>query len=112
MSYLGTVATKWLAENKQFLGSRDGLPGDFHREVLFNSIQNGSRVAIQAPRGSLLEGRAVMRGPAGWVLNLGGSHGTPGIASESNTIWVSGASQTLGIGKQKRSTGAQVCFKS
>jgi hypothetical protein len=29
-------------------------------------------------------GRAVMKGPAGWVLNMGGRHGTPGIASDDN----------------------------
>ena len=25
-----------------------------------------------------------MRGPAGWVLNMGGKHGTPAIASPDN----------------------------
>lgn len=31
-------------------------------------------------------GRAVMRGPAGWVLNMGGPHGTPGIATPDNIV--------------------------
>jgi hypothetical protein len=30
-----------------------------------------------------------MRGPHGWVLNLGGAHGTPGIADERNIVKVS-----------------------
>lgn len=35
-------------------------------------------------------GRAVMRGPAGWVLNMGGAHGTPAIATPDNVTKVSG----------------------
>jgi len=31
-------------------------------------------------------GRAVMKGPVGWVLNMGGRYGTPGIADERNTV--------------------------
>ena len=27
-------------------------------------------------------GRAVLRGPCGWVLNMGGPHGTPAVATE------------------------------
>jgi hypothetical protein len=30
-----------------------------------------------------------MRGPAGWVLNLGGAHGTPGIATPENVVRIS-----------------------
>jgi hypothetical protein len=58
--------------------------------TLFETIRAGSRVVIATPHGSLLKGRAVMRGPFGWVLNLGGRHGTPGIASESNVVRVTG----------------------
>jgi hypothetical protein len=63
-----------------------GLPSPFEREILFNKIQHGDFVTIVTPHGSTRKGRAVMRGPAGWVLNLGGAHGTPGIASEDNVI--------------------------
>ena len=31
-------------------------------------------------------GRAMMPGPAGWVLNLGGAHGTPGIVDRENFV--------------------------
>ena len=83
-------AQKWLKKNKNAFGTHSGLPDYFHRKNLFDFITNGSQVAIQTPHGSLLQGRAVMKGPAGWVLNLGGSYGTPGIANEENVIWVSG----------------------
>jgi len=59
-------------------------------ETLFNKIRPGSKVTIITPHGSKLKGKAVMRGPAGWVLNLGGKYGTPGIADETNVITVSG----------------------
>ena len=55
----------------------------------------GARVMIESPRrgrdktGALREGRVVMRGKDGcWVLNMGGRHGTPGIATEGNVVWV------------------------
>jgi hypothetical protein len=31
-----------------------------------------------------------MKGPYGWVLNMGGAHGTTAIADERNTVKVSG----------------------
>jgi hypothetical protein len=37
---------------------------------LLASIQCGDRVTIITPQGNKLSGRAVMRGPHGWVLNL------------------------------------------
>ena len=55
---------------------------------LFESIRPGDRVTILTPHGQELSGRAVMRGPAGWVLNLGGRYGTPGIAGPDNTVAV------------------------
>lgn len=54
----------------------------------FSAIKAGCRVTIVTPHGQQRTGRAVMRGPAGWVLNLGGKHGTPGIASETNVLMV------------------------
>lgn len=63
---------------------------------LVDSIGPGDRVTILVPAGigrggqewKQKTGRAVMRGPHGWVLNMGGAHGTPGIAGESNTVKV------------------------
>jgi hypothetical protein len=61
-----------------------------------NAIKAGDKVTILVPNGigrngveyKEKTGTAVMLGPAGWVLNLGGRHGTPGIASEKNTVRV------------------------
>jgi len=55
---------------------------------LVESIRHGKRVTIISPNGQKRSGKAVMKGPAGWVLNLGGRYGTPGIATDKNTIAV------------------------
>lgn len=57
---------------------------------MFDAIQCGDRVTIKTPHGNELTGRAVMfnRKVGAWVLNLGGKHGTPGLADERNTIKV------------------------
>lgn len=71
-------------------------------EELLNSIRHGDKVTIHVPAGigrngqewTAKTGTAVMRGPAGWVLNMGGKHGTPGIATEKNIIAVRKASKS------------------
>lgn len=55
---------------------------------MLDLIGPGDLVIIRTPQGQERSGRAVMRGPAGWVLNMGGKHGTPGIASEANIVRV------------------------
>jgi hypothetical protein len=55
---------------------------------LFEAIQVGDRVSIVNRFGQIHTGRAVMLGPGGWVLNMGGRYGTPGIADETNTVIV------------------------
>lgn len=56
---------------------------------IVDAIRPGDRVTILTPHGNQLTGRAVMRSSSGgWVLNLGGRHGTPGIATEENIIRV------------------------
>lgn len=56
---------------------------------LVDSIRAGDKVTILTPHGSKLTGRAVMRSSSGgWVLNLGGRHGTPGLADERNVVRV------------------------
>ena len=97
MSQISETAKEWLQVHKANLGTRDGLPGEFHQGYLFAGIKVGSRVAIKTPHGSLLEGRTVMKGPAGWVLNMGGDTHLPQIASERNVVWVTGASKILGF---------------
>ena len=59
------------------------------------TIQHGDRVTILVPAGigrngqewSPRTGRAVfISANGGWVLNMGGPHGTPGIATAENTV--------------------------
>lgn len=53
-------------------------------------IRPGDRVTIVNRFGQQRTGRAVMRCIAGgWVLNMGGKYGTPGIANDANTMRVS-----------------------
>ncbi len=57
--------------------------------TLMQAIRPGDRVTIVDRFGQQHTGRAVMRSSVGgWVLNMGGPHGTPGLADESNTVKV------------------------
>lgn len=58
---------------------------------ILDLIHAGDRVTITNQFNQLHTGRAVMRGPAGWVLNMGGRYGTPGIASDANIVKVRGS---------------------
>jgi hypothetical protein len=74
--------------------------------TLYARIRPGSRVTIMAYAGPGIDrvsrkmvpeykprtGRAVMLGPAGWVLNMGGKHGRPDIATPDNVVGVGGSS--------------------
>ena len=53
---------------------------------MFKDIQIGDSVTMSTPQGNLLNGKAVMKGPNGWVINVGGRHGTPRIVHENNFI--------------------------
>ena len=55
---------------------------------LINAIGPGDRVTIVNRFGQESTGKAVMRGPAGWVLNMGGKYGRPGIATAENVTKV------------------------
>lgn len=55
---------------------------------MFDAIRAGCRVTIVDRFGKQRTGRAVMRGPHGWVLNMGGPHGTPAIANDANITMV------------------------
>ena len=61
-------------------------PGTTSEEelTLFDNVRPGDKVTIVNRFGQISTGRAVMRGPAGWVLNMGGRHGTPAIATLDN----------------------------
>lgn len=64
--------------------------------TLTDLIRAGDKVTILVPNGigrngvewKEKTGRAVMRGPAGWVLNMGGRYGTPGVATEESIVRV------------------------
>lgn len=53
---------------------------------MFKDIQVGDTVYFSTPHTTEMKGRAVMKGPAGWVVNAGGRHGTPKVVGESNFI--------------------------
>lgn len=56
-------------------------------KALIDGVRPGDRVTIVDRFGVEHTGRAVMPCVAGgWVLNMGGRHGTPGIANEDNTV--------------------------
>ena len=57
-------------------------------EMVCKTINTGYRVTITDRFDQERTGRAVMKGPAGWVLNMGGPHGTPAIATEDNIVAV------------------------
>lgn len=63
------------------------------------TIKHGDRVTILVPAGygrngqewQKATGRAVMLSAnGGWVLNMGGRYGTPGIATVENTVRIRG----------------------
>ena len=64
-----------------------------------NTIKPGTRLTILVPAGKSLKngkivqdyaersGKVVMRSATGgWVLNMGGRYGTPGLADETNIV--------------------------
>ena len=64
--------------------------------ALLDTIRPGDRVTIKVPNGigrngidwKNKTGVAVMRGPVGWVLDMGGRYGTPGVATDKNLVKV------------------------
>tara|TARA_B100000925_G_scaffold221591_1_gene170345 strand:+ start:349 stop:570 length:222 start_codon:yes stop_codon:yes gene_type:complete len=53
---------------------------------MFKDIQVGDTVYFSTPHSKELKGKAVMKGPIGWVVNMGGRHGMPGVVTERNFI--------------------------
>jgi hypothetical protein len=64
--------------------------------VMLDTIRPGHKVTILVHKGigrngvewRERTGRAVMPGPAGWVLNMGGRYGTPAVATIDNLVRV------------------------
>ena len=67
---------------------RDVVKDQHKTAGILQYIHPGDRVTITTPQGQEVTGKAVMRGPSGWVLNMGGKHGRPGIATEENVVGV------------------------
>ena len=64
---------------------------------LMAEIRHGDKVTILTPQGQERSGKAVMRSSVGgWVLNMGGEHGTPGLADERNVVKVTKAREPRG----------------
>jgi hypothetical protein len=53
-------------------------------QSILDVIQPGDKVTITNPFEQERGGRAVMRGPHGWVLNMAGAQGTPAVATDHN----------------------------
>ena len=53
---------------------------------MFKDIQVGDTVYFSTPHSKELKGKAVMKGPIGWVVNMGGRHGMPNVVTERNFI--------------------------
>ena len=53
---------------------------------MFKDIQVGDSVTMSTPQGQVLNGKAVTKGPYGWVINVGGRHGTPRVVHENNFV--------------------------
>lgn len=89
----------FLHKFQRSFGSSDKLPGEFAREVLFNHIKIGMTVGIITPHGRILQGVARIHNKVAncFVLNTGGPHGTPQIATEKNTVYIPKADKILNL---------------
>lgn len=56
----------------------------------YADIRPGDKVYFVNSRNQRCSGRVVMLGSNGWVVNIGGQHGTPAIVSESNFLTIGG----------------------
>jgi hypothetical protein len=63
--------------------------------TLTSLIRAGDRVTITNRFGQERTGRAVLRGPYGWVLNMGGPHGTPAVAEDDYIVKVKRGRSTI-----------------
>jgi hypothetical protein len=70
------------------IGTRHNPDKVVSSQKIEDVIRAGDRVTIVNRFGQRRTGRAVMRGPAGWVLNMGGPHGTPAIADNESIVKV------------------------
>jgi len=53
---------------------------------MFEDIQVGDTVFFSTPHSTEIKGKAVMLGPHGWVVNIGGNSGIPKVVMKENFI--------------------------
>jgi len=82
---LAAEITERIQTGAYIVGSRH-KPKYRRNGSVVEAIRAGDTVIIVDRFGARRSGRAVMRGPHGWVLNMGGKHGTPAVASEANIV--------------------------
>jgi hypothetical protein len=69
---------------------------------IIDQIRMGDRVTFTNRMGKSQTGKAVMYGPGGWVLNMGGAHGTPAVVKEweiTKVVRPKGSKSTLGTAR-------------
>lgn len=69
--------------------AEDGSYISESNKPITHAIEHGDHVTIVDRFGQKRSGKAVMRSShGGWVLNMGGRHGTPGLADDDNIVHV------------------------
>lgn len=82
--------TRFLSYKYKSIIILDGYADGVTRLELFDLIRSGDRVTIVDRFGQRRTGVATLRNRKDdlWVLNMGGSHGTPAIVSRDNVVKV------------------------
>lgn len=73
---------------------------------IVDQIRPGDTVTFRDRFGKARKGKAVMYGPSGWVLNMGGKYGTPAVVKESQIEKVT-RSRSAASGYASRVLGKQ-----
>lgn len=73
---------------------------------IVDQIRPGDTVTFRDRFGKACKGKAVMFGPSGWVLNMGGKYGTPAVVNESKIEKVT-RSRSAASGYASRVLGKQ-----
>jgi hypothetical protein len=100
----------YYGEEGEYMGQRYQRPMRASKTAGWDEIRPGDRVTIRIPAGmgrngqewAEKSGRVVMRSSqGGWVLNMGGPHGSPGVASPENFLSVQHRKQAASVHELK-----------
>lgn len=83
-----------------------GNPTKMTSKQIVDQIRPGDTVTFRDRFGRACKGKAVMFGPSGWVLNMGGKYGTPAVVNESKIEKVT-RSRSAASGYASRVLGKQ-----